>query len=113
METITISVLENAKQRLGRNVRARREQIGFTQESLAELVGVSSTTIGLLERGVVWPEYDNIQAIAKALEVSELNLFAGDVNLIPPTPEQALSVLAKLVASVSGVTHSKKTKGGR
>lgn len=83
------------KQRLGRNVRRYRERIGFTQLQLAEQIGMSQTSIGLLERGNVWPEYENLQAICMVLKVPETALFEGESPKVEPTPLEALEIVAQ------------------
>lgn len=53
--------------RFGLVVRRRRISQGFTQEKLAELCGLHSTYIGLIERGRRNPTLDVCERIAEAL----------------------------------------------
>lgn len=63
------------------NVRRLRNEIGISQEELAERAGVHRTYVGMLERGEKNVTIYNIERIADALEVEApvlLELF------IPP-----------------------------
>ncbi|WP_395242742.1 helix-turn-helix domain-containing protein [Agromyces sp. MMS24-K17] len=55
--------------RVGRALRARRKELGATQEELAELAGVSTRFIGALERGKPTARFDHVAAVALALGV--------------------------------------------
>lgn len=81
------------KERLGRNVRARREQIGLSQAKLAEAVGKTDTSIGLLERGKVWPEFESLTAIADTLNCSVDDFFAD----VKPTPDATATDLLDIL----------------
>jgi transcriptional regulator with XRE-family HTH domain len=102
--------LETIKERLGRNVRACRKRIGLRQKALAARVGLTEVTIGQLERGKVWPEYDNLQLIADELGVPLSAFFDADPTPIPPTPEEALRVLTETVELVRSLTPANQGK---
>jgi transcriptional regulator with XRE-family HTH domain len=56
---------------LGAAVAARRNQLGLTQEQLAEKVGVSRITIAHLETGIIrWPKLATLQSLSRALETT-------------------------------------------
>jgi DNA-binding XRE family transcriptional regulator len=55
---------------LGKAVRQLREKRGVTQEALAPQAGVTTGTLGLIERGQANPTWDTVKGIAAALEVS-------------------------------------------
>ena len=52
----------------GEALRERREEMGISQQELAERVGVSLQTIGRWERGVVAPQGQNLVRLAEATE---------------------------------------------
>lgn len=52
---------------LGRAIRLRREEIGITQESLADSADLDPTSIRGLERGVANPTWDVADRVARAL----------------------------------------------
>jgi len=60
---------------LGKNLRALRRAKGLTQEILAELVEVSPSYIGYLERGKKKPSIGLVEKIANALNVTLPMLF--------------------------------------
>lgn len=64
------------QQTFGANVRHHRKAKGWTQDQLAERVGVTIETIGKVERGAVPPSFDTAERIAKALGISPLALFS-------------------------------------
>lgn len=69
---------------------ARREQMGYTQESFGAAVGVEFSTVGRWERGDLTPQPYRRRGIANALNVSLDELDA----LLTPT-RQAFSVTAE------------------
>lgn len=65
-------------QSLGRVIRARREELGLTQEELAERIGgsVRQAEVSRLERGrVATPRRARLGAIAAALGLTEADLL--------------------------------------
>lgn len=68
--------MNNLKGRFGRRLRAIRRQREMTQERLAEIVGVSTEFISLIERGVHAPSFDNIERLAEALQVDPADFFS-------------------------------------
>ena len=66
-----ISVTE----RFGQRIRTLRKERGWSQEELAELSGLDRTYISGIERGLRNVALRNIEALAKALEVSIGELF--------------------------------------
>ena len=67
------------KQRMGKNVTSNvytyRENAGFTQEELAEKVGVTRQTIIALEKGNYTPKVTLALKLAKVLKVKVEDLF--------------------------------------
>ena len=52
---------------IGTRIKEAREAKGFTQEQLAEIVGLSSTHMSVIERGVKAPKLETFIKIANAL----------------------------------------------
>lgn len=52
---------------LGRAIRLRREEIGLTQEALADAADLDPTSIRGVERGIANPTWDVADRIARAL----------------------------------------------
>ena len=61
----------------GRRVRARRLEIGLSQEALAERAGLHWTYVGSVERGERNIALRNIVLLANALEVDCADLVGG------------------------------------
>jgi transcriptional regulator with XRE-family HTH domain len=61
---------------LGQVVRAKRSQLGYSQEAFADKVGLHRTYIGSFERGERNLSLQNLVRIANALELSLSCLLA-------------------------------------
>jgi len=68
--------MDDCRKLLTRNMKKYRQILGISQVALAEKVGCSTTLIGNIEIGKRFPSADNINRIAKALEVRVSDLFA-------------------------------------
>jgi transcriptional regulator with XRE-family HTH domain len=66
----------NIKQRFGVAVKQRRHELGISQEELSFRAGLHRTYISDIERGSRNPSLENIDKLAKALELSVSTLFA-------------------------------------
>lgn len=55
---------------LGNRIRLARERAGYTQEKVAEKVGVSRSAVSRWEQGEIEPKVQNLVAIAALLNVS-------------------------------------------
>jgi transcriptional regulator with XRE-family HTH domain len=64
------------RQRFGKAVRKRRRELDISQEELAERADLHRTYISDVERGEVNPSLDNVEKLAKALEISIADFFA-------------------------------------
>ncbi|TDD62055.1 XRE family transcriptional regulator [Kribbella antibiotica] len=61
----------------GRRVRERRNELGLSQEALADVVGLHWTFIGQVERGQRNLALHNIVKVAAGLSVDAGNLVTG------------------------------------
>ncbi len=66
---------ESARELLARRIRELRTERKWSQEDLAEACGLHRTYVGDVERGERNVSVDNIEKIAKALEVPVSELF--------------------------------------
>ena len=78
---------------LGQNMRLLRRTKGMTQEMLAEMVGVSGSYVGYLERGSKSPSLKLLAEVAEALGV--------DPSLLLTSPEEKNQELTKLMTLLS------------
>ncbi len=67
-------------QLLGEQIRKNRKIKGYTLEQLAEILDVSTTFIGQIERSKGIPSLETLVKIANALEVSVDSLLFGSLN---------------------------------
>ena len=59
-----------ASKQFAQNLRRRREEMGFSQEALADMCDLDRTTISLLERSKRSPRLDTIVTLARALRLA-------------------------------------------
>ena len=64
--------------RLGSNLSERRKQLGWTQEMVAERVGVDAETISRIERGAHLPSLPTLDRLAVALRCSAGDLLSNE-----------------------------------
>jgi transcriptional regulator with XRE-family HTH domain len=62
--------------KLGETIRTLRANLGYSQESLADKVGIHRTYIGSIERGERNVSLENLLRISEALELSLSSLMA-------------------------------------
>ncbi|HWT95381.1 MAG TPA: helix-turn-helix transcriptional regulator [Solirubrobacteraceae bacterium] len=61
---------------LGRAIRARRRELGLSQQALADRSGLHRTYVGGVERGQRNLSFENLVALAVALDVRLSDLIA-------------------------------------
>jgi transcriptional regulator with XRE-family HTH domain len=67
--------MSDLKLRFAKRLRKLRRNADFTQEQLAEKVGVSADFISQVERGINSPSFETMQKLAEVLEVDPSELF--------------------------------------
>lgn len=65
----------HARMILAKNIRALRGELGWSQEELARKSGLHRTYVGAVERGERNISIDNIERLAKTLNVNPSELF--------------------------------------
>jgi transcriptional regulator with XRE-family HTH domain len=76
---------------LANNIRQCRHRLGLSQEQLGDLAGLHRTYVGAVERGERNLTVDNIEKIARALQVTPDVLLAetvGSVDGAQPPPKR-------------------------
>lgn len=75
---------------LGHRIRKQRTILDWTQEALAERVGVSTSFIGHVERGTRKASLETLVSIANAMGVSIDYLLSASLenSVIGPMPKQ-------------------------
>jgi len=84
---------------IGENIKAVREQIGYTQERFAELVNVSSQYISDVERGNVGVSIATLKKIAEVTSISSDSILMrkSDYNDVTLIMEQLQNVDPKYI----------------
>jgi transcriptional regulator with XRE-family HTH domain len=59
---------------LGKAIRQLREKKGATQEAIAHDAGITTATLGVIERGQSNPTWATLKAITGALDISMVEL---------------------------------------
>lgn len=71
---------ETARLRFARLLKTERLSRGISQEGLAELAGLHRTYVGSVERGERNIAVDNMEALARALEVDISDLLRPELT---------------------------------
>jgi len=64
-----------------KNLKYLREQKDISKNKLSEMVGVNQTTIGRWETNEINPSIDNVEEVAKALNVELPDLLIKDLTI--------------------------------
>lgn len=94
---------------IGQNIRNQRKRKGFSQEELAEAVGVSRQTIVNWENGKVMPLLENIEEMCRIFNVSYEEL-AGKSKLEDASTEAEEIAVAEAEKEDVCLTDEKKSK---
>lgn len=66
---------------LGEKIKAKRLELGISQDVLAERTGIHQTTVSDIEAGITeWPRGNSIAKLADALQVTTDYLLREEVN---------------------------------
>ena len=84
--------------RLGKRIADRRKSIDWTQDQLAERLGVDAETVSRFERGVTVPSLVTLDNLARALRCRTADLLSE--SSVEPT-DQAVRISAWLASLVS------------
>ena len=66
------------KKALGQRIKELRKRKGYSQEKLAELVGLETPSICYIEVGRNYPTLQNLEKIINALDVTYVDVFKFD-----------------------------------
>ena len=96
----TQSISEQEDETFGQRLKRLRNEIGLTQQTLADRIGIIRELISDYERGRLRPHYDIVAKLAVALEVSADRLLGIDTVKTPPkkTDPQIQKILQKIEA---------------
>ena len=63
------------KEDFGKRLRVLRVESDITQEKLADDVGLTVESISNIERGIFGPKFENLEKIARSLNIPVKELF--------------------------------------
>ena len=92
---------------VGARIKKAREAASLTQEQLAEMVGLSSSHISVVERGVKAPRLETLVAIANALGVTADSLL---IDVLDHAMEISASELSEQIKRLSPKAQEKTLK---
>ena len=61
---------DSNKVNFGLFIKKHREKKGYTQQALADMIGLTPKSISFIERGINYPSQDNIFRLAELLDLS-------------------------------------------
>ena len=73
--------MENLNLELGNRLREKRLELGYSQEELAEVIGIHRTYIGTIERGEKTVTITTLHKICKALKIT-MSEFLKNIDKI-------------------------------
>lgn len=68
--------MDNIKLLLGKRIKELRKELRYSQEQLAELIGIEPNNLSRIENGKNYPTPENLSKIASALNVTPDILFS-------------------------------------
>lgn len=94
---------------LGANMRMARLRLGFTQEHVAELLGISTEVYGRMERGTIFPRMERFMDLCEKLSVPPDRLLGYASDASPATgaarPEEWSTVLHRFMPVTQKLTQ--------
>lgn len=76
---------------LGRNARSIRQSLGFLQEDVAELLGMTRVAIGYIEQGRRSPKLSTLYEMANLYEVDIRTFFDFEESMDQPGEEMHIA----------------------
>jgi transcriptional regulator with XRE-family HTH domain len=89
--------MKEHKKYIGENIRTTRKSKGLTIETLSELVGISPSFLGTLERGESSLSVETLISICRTLDVSADSIIINrDLATMPCTADKIDTVITLL-----------------
>lgn len=90
---------------VGKNIRTLRHQHGWSQEDVANRLGISIPAFSKIETGVTDINLSRLEQIANIFELNVVNLLALDAGEIDLTPSNLSVAQKKLVDRESEIAN--------
>ena len=106
---------EDFKKAFGLKVKYYRNLLDYSQEELAEKIGVSANTISYIERGKNAISFAKLSALCNALEVEPYKLFLNTTpdpnlskienisNMLKLADRKQLNIIARLIKNIMDI----------
>jgi transcriptional regulator with XRE-family HTH domain len=88
------TIKKKTNKTIGKNIRAFRHQHGWSQEDVANRLGISIPAFSKIETGVTDINLSRLEQIADIYEIDVVNLLSADMEEIEVEPS-SLSILQK------------------
>ena len=85
---------------VGQRIAVKRMDAGYSQEKFAEMVGISKTALGKIERGGSAPKADTLISICRELRTSPNELLPDDLSW-SDVPDLEMRRMLERVAALS------------
>ncbi len=83
--------------RIGKRLKQRREELGLTQEDLAEKLGLTPNYISTVERGASFPRCEKLILLLNGLETSSDAIFC---DVLTHSAQTKASILSEQIAEL-------------
>lgn len=98
--------------RIGKRIKQRREQLGLSQEALAEKTGLTANYISTVERGMSFPRCEKLILLLNGLETSADAVFCDvlehsvaytasalshELSMLPPGAQKRILQMVELM----------------
>lgn len=106
---------EDFKKAFGKRVKHFRCLLDYSQEELAEKIGVSSNTVSYIERGKNAISFTKLPQLCKALQVEPYKLFLETdieanetkiehiTNMLKPANKKQINIIARLIKNIMDI----------
>lgn len=94
--------MTNLREILAYNLKKKRQNCGFSQAQLAEMVKVSTHHIATIETARNYPTLDLVERMAKALNIEIYELFINPLSALEEMEQLYKTVAANIDLLISG-----------
>jgi transcriptional regulator with XRE-family HTH domain len=89
------SIKKKTNKSAGKNIRTLRHEHGWSQEDVANRLGISIPAFSKIETGVTDINLSRLEQIANIFEVSVVNLLSLEYTEQAGVPDQSLNIIQK------------------
>jgi transcriptional regulator with XRE-family HTH domain len=95
MYMMSETIKKKTNKSAGKNIRTLRHEHGWSQEDVANRLGISIPAFSKIETGVTDINLSRLEQIANIFEVSVVNLLSLEYTQEPSTQDLSLSIIQK------------------